>query len=196
MVKLIRPDMRLAELNRLVKEHNEMAEDFLRCLVLLTRQLAVRRTEIEQFDQLLADYNELLSRTQRIRQLEEENHHLWAVIAELNEELKMFENNQDVLTLRLDADPAARRAALYYAYCIFEESPDQARALAERVGQLEPELFLKDLPIRSVWAELEKMYKQIRVMGSEIEALKREREQLLHRIEELEKEELVLEERR
>lgn len=78
----------VAELNRVVDRHNAMALDFLRCLVWLNRQLAIYRRKAAQFDGLLDENNRLLELAQRAQMLQDENDHLWRVIADLDGELR------------------------------------------------------------------------------------------------------------
>jgi ABC-type transporter Mla subunit MlaD len=91
MTKYVAPEEILAELNRVVEQHNAMAADFLRCLAWLSRQLAIGRKKVEQFDTLLEESNRLLSLAQRARALQEENDHLWRVIAELDNCLRKYQ---------------------------------------------------------------------------------------------------------
>lgn len=93
MTKYVTPEELVDELNRVVDRHNAMAADFLRCLAWLSRQLAIRRKKVEQFDELLEESNRLLSLAQRAQALQEENEHLWHVIAELDVRLRQYEEN-------------------------------------------------------------------------------------------------------
>ncbi len=87
-VREISADQVVDELNRLVDRHNDMVADCLRCLALLSRHLAVARRKAAQFDALLEESNRLLHLAQRAQALEEENDHLWHVIADLDAELR------------------------------------------------------------------------------------------------------------
>ena len=76
------------ELNRVVDRHNAMAVDFLRCLLWLTSQLAINRCKAMQFDALVDENNRLLELAQQAQMLQDENNHLWRVIADLDAELR------------------------------------------------------------------------------------------------------------
>jgi ABC-type transporter Mla subunit MlaD len=89
--KYVTPEKLLHELNSVVDQHNAMAADFLRCLSLLSRQLAVNRKKTEQFDDLVEENNRLLPLAQRAQAWREENEHLWHVIADLDKQLQRYE---------------------------------------------------------------------------------------------------------
>ena len=87
-VREITADEMVDELNLLVDKHNRTVVEFLRCQVWLTRQWAISRRKAAQFDALLAENNRLLELAQRSQMLQDENDHLWRVIADLDATLK------------------------------------------------------------------------------------------------------------
>ena len=93
MTKYLTPEDLIDELNLVVDQHNALAADFLHCLARLSWHLAIRRRKLEQFDELLAESNRLLALAQRAQALQEENEHLWQVLAELDTRLCQYEEN-------------------------------------------------------------------------------------------------------
>ena len=82
----------VTELNHVVDRHNAMTADFLHCLLWLSRQWAISRRKAAQFDALLDENNRLLELAQRAAMLQDENDHLWRVVADLDAELKELGN--------------------------------------------------------------------------------------------------------
>jgi hypothetical protein len=72
-----------------------MAADFLRCLALLGWRLAIALKKADQFDALLEENNRLLALAQRAQALQNENEHLWHVIADLDTALRSRETNDE-----------------------------------------------------------------------------------------------------
>ena len=91
MTRYIAPEALIDELNEVVERHNRMVADFLRCLSLSARQLALWRKKAEQFDALLEESNRLLALAQNAQAWRDENEHLWQVIAALDAELRHYE---------------------------------------------------------------------------------------------------------
>jgi predicted TPR repeat methyltransferase len=91
LTQYIAPEALIDELNEVVDRHNTMAADFLRCLSLSARQLALWHKKAEQFDALLEESNRLLHLAQNAQAWRDENEHLWQVLAALDAELRHYE---------------------------------------------------------------------------------------------------------